>query len=199
MNALFAVLGVMGSNLDHREVWTTKIMSAQKKWNSEKISWYIRNFWRSLKTVFVPYLPTHHKSESLEWNECPVRSSRSYGLKLDQSRGMNPENNVSTKKWNSEKIPWYIRSFCRSVKTFFVPYLPTHHKSESLEWIECPVRSSRSYGLKLGPIARYEPRKWCEHKKMEFEVNSVIYSQLLAIHKDVFDADDKQRLTNRSR
>ena len=36
-------------------------------------------------------------------------------------------------------------------------------------------------------------------KKVEFGENSVIYSQLLALRKDVFDADNGQRLTNRSR
>ena len=50
---------------------------------------------------------------------------------LDQSQGMNPENDVSAKKWNSEKIPWYIRNFWRSVKTFFVPHL-------SLQCIKLP-------------------------------------------------------------
>ena len=53
------------------------------------------------------------------------------GSNLDQSQGMNPENDVSTKKWNSEKNSVIYSQLWRSVKTFFVPNL-------SLQCIKLP-------------------------------------------------------------
>ena len=54
-------------------------------------------------------------------------------------------------------------------------------------------------GSHLDQSRGMNPENDVSTKKVEFEENYVIYSQLLALRKDVFDADDEQRLTNRSR
>ena len=55
------------------------------------------------------------------------------GSNLDQSQGMNPENDVSTKKVEFEENSVIYLQLLALRKDFFVPYLPSHHKSESLE------------------------------------------------------------------
>ena len=55
------------------------------------------------------------------------------GSNVDQSRGMNPENNVSTKKVEFGENSVIYSQLLPLRKDVFVPYSPTHHKSELLE------------------------------------------------------------------
>ena len=79
----------------NRKVWTPKMMWAQKNGIRRKIPWYIRNFWRSVKTFFVPYL-------SLQCIKLPddalVDPLGVRGSNLVQKKGMNAENGLRPKK-----------------------------------------------------------------------------------------------------
>ena len=55
------------------------------------------------------------------------------GSNSDQSKGMNPENDVRTKKVEFGENSVIYSQLLALRKDVFVPYLPTHHKSESLE------------------------------------------------------------------
>ena len=56
MDALFSVLGVMGSNLDQSQVMNPENDVSTKKWNSEKSSVLFSQLLALRKDIFVPYL-----------------------------------------------------------------------------------------------------------------------------------------------